>query len=181
MDKFSSDGIVTDMHLKIPSSLLHVKYGRIELQPGSILAPTQVKDQPTVEWTADANAFYTIIMNDLDVPSRAEPKFREAYHWGVVNIPGNDVSKGQVLTEYLGSGPPQGTGLHRYVFFVFKQAGQQAFDEKHISKCSREGRALHSVAKFAEKHSLGDPVAGNYYLAEWDDYVPTLHAQLGIN
>ena len=33
----------------------------------------------------------------------------------VVNIPGGDVSKGEVCAEYVGAGPPKGTGLHRYV------------------------------------------------------------------
>lgn len=28
----------------------------------------------------------------------------------VVNIPGNDVSKGDTLSEYIGAGPPEGTG-----------------------------------------------------------------------
>ena len=30
---------------------------------------------------------------------------------------------------------------------------------------------------FAEKHNLGTAIAGNLFLAEYDDYVPTLHAQ----
>ena len=53
---------------------------------------------------------------DPDAPSRAQPKFREWHHWGVVNIPGSDVSKGQVLSEYVGSGPPKGTGECCWVF-----------------------------------------------------------------
>lgn len=47
--------------------------------------------------------------SDPDPPSRANPKFREWRHWCVVNIPGADVSKGDVLCEYVGSGPPKGT------------------------------------------------------------------------
>jgi len=47
---------------------------------------------------------------DPDAPSRADPKFREWHHWCVANIPGADVSKGDVLSEYVGSGPPKGTG-----------------------------------------------------------------------
>lgn len=47
---------------------------------------------------------------DPDAPSRQTPKAREWQHWLVVNIPGNKVNKGQVLTEYVGAGPPQGTG-----------------------------------------------------------------------
>ena len=30
---------------------------------------------------------------------------------------------------------------------------------------------------FADKHNLGTAIAGNLFLAEYDDYVPTLHAQ----
>ena len=33
----------------------------------------------------------------------------------MMNIPGNDVSQGEVCAEYVGAGPPKGTGLHRYV------------------------------------------------------------------
>lgn len=47
---------------------------------------------------------------DPDAPSRKEPKFREWHHWLVGNIPGGDVKKGDTLSEYVGSGPPQGTG-----------------------------------------------------------------------
>lgn len=32
----------------------------------------------------------------------------EWHHWLVVNIPQNDVAKGEVLSEYVGSGPPKG-------------------------------------------------------------------------
>lgn len=46
-------------------------------------------------------------MTDPDAPSRKEPKFREWHHWLVVNIPGNDITKGDTLSEYIGSGPPK--------------------------------------------------------------------------
>ena len=46
---------------------------------------------------------------DPDAPSRVDQKFGEWHHWSVVNIPGEDISKGEVLAEYVGSGPPNGT------------------------------------------------------------------------
>lgn len=47
---------------------------------------------------------------DPDAPSRANPKFGEWLHWLIVNIKGNDVSSGEVIDDYVGAGPPQGTG-----------------------------------------------------------------------
>lgn len=53
---------------------------------------------------------------DPDAPSRQDPKFREFHHWLVVNIPGSDLARGKVLSDYVGSGPPQGTGEMRKGF-----------------------------------------------------------------
>jgi phosphatidylethanolamine-binding protein len=110
-----------------------VKYASGAASLGNELTPTLVKDAPTVEWTADPDSFYTLVMTDPDAPSRKDPKFREWHHWLVVNIPGNDVAKGEVLSEYIGAGPPEGTGLHRYVFVVYKQEGKQEFDEEKLT------------------------------------------------
>lgn len=49
-------------------------------------------------------------MTDPDAPSREDPKFREWHHWLVGNIPGSEIAKGETLSAYVGSGPPQGTG-----------------------------------------------------------------------
>ena len=48
----------------------------------------------------------------------------------------------------------------------------------NISSRSRENRMMQSIRKFAEKYHLGQPIAGNLYQAQYDDYVPKLHAQL---
>lgn len=95
------------------------------------------------------------------------------------NIPGSDVSKGDVLSDYIGSGPPQGTKLHRYVFLVYKQPNKITFEEKCLTNTSGDNRAKFSIKKFAAKYNLGDPIAGHMYQAEWDDYVPLLYKQLG--
>ncbi len=138
-------------------------------------------------------------MSDPDAPSRANPTIREVRHWYVVNIPGNNVNEGEALFDYIGSGPPKDTGLHRYVFIVYKQPGKLEFDEPRVSnRCeestlnfdcifdlnfykffrSRTQRWNSSTLTFAEKYGLGNPIAGNFYQAKFDDYVPILHAQL---
>lgn len=107
-----------------------------------------MKDLPTLKWTAEPESFYTLIMTgminshvnriflilianhiDPDAPSRQAPVNREFLHWLVANIPGDQVAKGDTIAEYIGSGPPKDSGLHRYVFLVYKQGAEQKFDE----------------------------------------------------
>ena len=75
------------------------------------------------------------------------------------------------------------TGLHRYVFLMFKQpGGKQAFPGLDtIDNKTSGGRAKHNVRAFIKKYGMDSPdalVAGNFYQAEYDDYVPKLMAQL---
>ncbi|XP_011049116.1 PREDICTED: protein D2-like isoform X1 [Acromyrmex echinatior] len=171
--------VIPEVVKKIPASVLNVTYpNNIIVQIGVELTPTQVKDQPHVEWQADSEAFYTLCMTDPDAPSRTNPINREWHHWLVSNIPGSNVSKGEVLSEYVGSGPPKDSGLHRYVFLLYKQPGKLTFDEKRLTNRSGSNRAKFSISKFAEKYKLGDPIAGNMYQAQYDDYVPILYKQL---
>ncbi|CAD7086277.1 unnamed protein product [Hermetia illucens] len=174
------EGVVPDVIPVAPREKATVSYpSGVSVNEGNELKPRQVKDQPKVEWNADSSALYTLCMTDPDAPSRKDPKFREWHHWLVGNIPGNDVSKGEVLSAYVGSGPPEGTGLHRYVFLIYKQSGKLTFDEKRLPNNSGDGRGGFSIKKFADKYKLGDPIAGNFYQAQWDDYVPELYKQLG--
>ncbi|CAK1541415.1 unnamed protein product [Leptosia nina] len=177
---FEANEVVPDVIPKAPTKLLAVKYpSGVKVKEGNELTPTQVKDVPTVSWEASAHAFYTLAMTDPDAPSRKEPKFREWDHWLVGNIPGENVSSGETLSAYVGAGPPEGTGLHRYVFLVYKQPGKLTFDEPRLPNTSGEKRTMFSIAKFAEKYNLGDPIAGNFFQAQYDDYVPILNEQLG--
>lgn len=123
------------------------------------------------------NIFHHDIL-DPDCPSRQDPKFRECLHWLKTNIQGDDCSKRDVLVKYLGSGPPQGTRLHRYIFIVYEQPGKISFDEKHIETYDLNGRLSFSLRKFAAKYNLGNPIAGNMYQSQFDDYVPEMHAKL---
>ncbi|XP_060536978.1 phosphatidylethanolamine-binding protein homolog F40A3.3-like isoform X2 [Cylas formicarius] len=173
-------GVVPDVIDVAPDQIAEVKFpsgAKVEL--GNELTPTQVKDEPSIQWQADKSAFYTIVKTDPDAPSRKEPIYREWHHWLVGNVPGNDISKGEVLSAYVGAGPPQGTGLHRYVFLVYKQTGQLTFNEPRLTNKSGEKRGCFSIRKFSEKYNLGQPIAGNLYQAQWDDYVPILYKQLG--
>ncbi|EEB16280.1 phosphatidylethanolamine-binding protein, putative [Pediculus humanus corporis] len=177
MEKFE---IVPDVVKVAPAEVAEIKYGNLALSLGNELTPTQVKNPPSVlKWKAEEDSFYTLCMTDPDAPSRKDPKFREWHHWLVVNIPGTDVNKGETLSEYVGSGPPKGTGLHRYVYLIYKQNGKiETSKLRKLTNKSGDHRGKFSIQKFSEEHNLGNPIAGNFYQAQWDDYVPHLYKQL---
>ncbi|XP_030562662.1 protein D2 isoform X2 [Drosophila novamexicana] len=181
-DAFNWHKVVPDVIPEPPPYLLKVSYdNRLSVKDGDIVTPTQVMHKPVVEWMAEPDTYYTLMMVDPDAPSRSEPRLREFKHWLVINIPGNDVDKGDALADYVGSGPPKDTGLHRYVFLVFKQPKKLNISGSRVSNKSRRGRTKFHAYKFAAHHHLGDPVAGTFYQAEYDDYVPILHSQLKNN
>lgn len=176
-----SSGVAPDVVDVVPPTLVQVSYGSgVTVNEGNELTPTQVKDVPTnVSWPTEPGVFYTLCMTDPDAPTRAEPTLREVKHWLVVNIPGTDIGKGTTIAEYRGSGPPQGSGMHRYVFLVYRQSDQlDVGGEVFSSRSMRKGRLQFRIRDFAVKYGLGQPIAGNFYQAQFDDYVPILHAQL---
>lgn len=133
--------------------------------------------KPKFAYKAEPDTLYTLAMVDPDAPSRAEPSLREILHYIAVNVPGNDVSKGETLAEYIGPKPPKGSGLHRYVFLLFKQSGPLKSNMK-IPAGDIEGRKNFSIRKFAKEYNLGEPVAANFFQAEYaEPQVAHLHEQ----
>ncbi|XP_043482286.1 protein D2-like [Leptopilina heterotoma] len=163
--------VVPDVINKAPVNEVEVEYGKKKVRVGEELTPTEVKNAPEIDYKDDDDALYTLIMTDPDAPSRQTPTNREFVHWLVGNIPEDEVSKGDVLAPYVGSGPPKGTGLHRYVFLVYKQKGKITFNEPQLTSNGKEGRRNFSAKKFAEKYNLGDPIAANMFQAQWDQSV----------
>eukprot|EP00058_Branchiostoma_floridae_P018207 XP_002603696.1 hypothetical protein BRAFLDRAFT_126894 [Branchiostoma floridae] len=177
-DAFLKNGIVPDIVDKPPTETAAVTYegNTIIVDFGNELTPTQVKSPPQVTWAAEEGYLYTLIMTDPDAPNRSNPKFREWHHWLIVNIPGNDLGRGEVLTDYIGAAPPKESGLHRYVFLVYQQRGKLTCNESRLPNDSTANRGKFKTKVFATKYKLGNPVAGNFFQAQWDDWVPQLYA-----
>ncbi|XP_014259005.1 protein D3-like [Cimex lectularius] len=172
--------IVPDVVSTAPEDMLNIHYksGAV-VSMGNELTPTQVKNQPDVGWKdADENSLYTLAMVDPDAPSREAPKMREWHHWLVVNIPGADVAQGETMSEYIGAAPPKGSGLHRYVFLLYKQLGKLKCSEPKLTNKSGEKRGKFSIAQFAKKYNLDGPIAGNFFEAKFDDYCTVIQKQL---
>lgn len=69
---FTKDEIIPDLLDAAVEKVLKISYNSgVELNPGDILTPTQVKDQPNVAFDVVDGDFYTLLMTDLDAPSKA--------------------------------------------------------------------------------------------------------------
>lgn len=134
-------------------------------------------------YSVESSAFGILIdfifSKDIDIASSSHPNVTEALHWLVVNIEGKDLKTGQTKIEYVGSGPPKTAGIHRYVFLLFQQLnGKQEFDLPTVANTEVKGRVM-KVQQMITDFKL-KLEAGNFFFAQYDDYVPILHAQLGL-
>lgn len=186
-DVFIEHQLEPDIVRRAPRQLLgvHFPLSGVSAQLGNTLTPAAVRQEPRISWpsNSDSAALYTLCFTDADGPSRDNTTNREFHHWLVVNVPYDGVSRGKVLTAFVGSGPPATSGPHRYAFLLFRQPNGQAIstdDEPILHNNSAQGRAYFRVQAFADKYSLGDALAGNFYYAAWDESVPALERQLGL-
>lgn len=156
--------MVVDILDTAPDTFLDITYpGNKKINFGRVLKPNEVQSQPEVKWNAESNTFYTLMMVDPDAPSYPQPTNRSIKRWLVGNIPGNNISGGDVLASYSGPEPLPQTGLHRYVFLLYKQNGKVNFNEPQ----TKEARLHFNVREFMKKYGLGDPIAGNLFESQW--------------
>jgi len=96
----------------------------------NFMTPNEAEDPPIISITsvdnAYYNAYYTLLMIDLDAPSKISRVYSPWLHWLVINIPGKDlkigkINKGITIAEYSGPTPPKGSGNHEYKILLFKQ------------------------------------------------------------
>ncbi|KAA8519896.1 hypothetical protein F0562_014194 [Nyssa sinensis] len=152
-------GDVLDMFT--PAAEFTVQYGPKHVANGCAIKPSAAVDKPIIQISGGSHAstnLYTLVMVDPDAPSPSEPTLREWLHWIVVDIPeGSDVTKGKELVAYMGPQPP--TGIHRYVFALFKQDGMMVVE----SRPPDTARGNFSTRQFAACNGLGLPVAAQYF------------------
>nr|XP_018915375.1 PREDICTED: protein D3-like [Bemisia tabaci] len=174
--------IIPDAVRETPQNLCKVRYTHnVYVNLGNKIDPADAQRLPRlIDWPISNNAsFYTLILLDVDVPTRKFPIYKDRQHWIVTNIPRNRWKAGEKLTTYLGPIAPRNTGLHRYVFLVYKQPERIHFDEKRLTGFDKESyfmRNCYSIEKFVTKYNLGRPHAINFFLSGWplnQDTIPS--------
>ena len=170
------------------------KRHRERARDGGILSVQHTQQAPVVTWAAeddDDEVLYTLVLTDPDSPSRVSAKEREVVHWVVANIPGgrlNSIKRGTEVLPYLGPAPAYSSGLHRYVFCLYRQT--DALTEEELTNARTffaPRRGLKSYNDWVCAASprggggklLQCPIAIEAFLSKWDTTVDALHKAMG--
>jgi len=189
---YKQRGLIPELMDKAPPLFLKITNNGLNINTGKEYTPTQVRYPPnSITWPGmKPDRYYTIIMIDPDMPSRSTPieQKTQVLHWLMVNIPGalhvGGVG-GRQLAPYIGSGPPPGTGIHRYTFLVFDEGNcpknwtrVEPMDLYQIGKrvnwnFVQPGKPW-TLKEFMFWANMGEPIAGNFYQAQYDNWVDQL-------
>lgn len=171
--------IVPDIIDASPPNVIQVLYPNgYYVKAGNIMKTVDVVEQPLVHWKTNPTKidYYTLIMFSPDYPTRSSPTLANFLHWMVVNIPGGRVENGEVICDYLGALPEPDDEMHRYVFLVYKQKAKTNYgNEERIYAEDFTARERFSIEKLVKRYLL-NLVAGNIFLAEFDQYAASLGA-----
>jgi phosphatidylethanolamine-binding protein (PEBP) family uncharacterized protein len=94
---------------------MKVLYNSSKIKNREFLSIAFTQDQPTLDFKAYANKYYTLVVRDPDAV------LGHRVHWLVVNIRGNDIQSGFPVFPYLGPAPPPHSGTHHYIFEIYSQ------------------------------------------------------------
>jgi len=149
----------------IPTIEPKVSFPKGEVKDGNTFNASDLHYvEPDVSWTPRTkSSYYTLMKVDPDAPSKSNPSSREWRHWLIVNIPGNDITKGEVVTPYMGPHPPKDSGLHRYVFLLYEQPDKI---EAPVLENSGNHRGHFKAQNFAKEYELS-PVGAAFYRASY--------------
>ncbi|CAH0387418.1 unnamed protein product [Bemisia tabaci] len=139
---------------------------KVEVDFGNILLVNEIKFAPyLIRYPMKNSTFYTVMMVGLDEPSEEAPTDREWLYYLVCNIPGLTIFQGDAIAKWVQPMPKMSTGMHRYVFLIYKQKSRTAIVENEISAGrSDKDRAGFSHQRFAEKNNFGKPIAVNFFV-----------------
>ncbi|XP_056020922.1 39S ribosomal protein L38, mitochondrial-like isoform X3 [Ostrea edulis] len=146
----------------------------IPVYHGNFITPSQTCHPPSVNYQAESDSLWTLLLTAPD--SHLQDNSAEYLHWLVGNIPGNEISKGELLCDYLQVFPVKGTGFHRYVFVLFKQEQTIDFSDDRLTSntCSLKERTFKTF-DFYEKHQDHLTPAGvSFFQSEHDESIREL-------
>ncbi|KAJ8664715.1 hypothetical protein QAD02_006377 [Eretmocerus hayati] len=152
---------------------------------GNIIKSCEAKNAPSVSYKAEPDTLWTLLLTTPD--GNFSGSDYEYCHWFIGNIPGNDISKGEQIIDYLRPIPPQGIGFCRYIFVLYKQDKRIDFSEyKKKQPCVQLVERNWKTYDFMKKHQdYVTPAGLAFFQADYDPslkdfYHSTLNMEVPI-
>ena len=101
---------------------MQTSFGGVPIINGSSISTAQASGQLALIWPANSSYYYTVMMLDGDAPYPKRNTSSPFLHFLQTNIPGNDISRGNILIPYLAAKPPTDSAPHNYVITIFQQS-----------------------------------------------------------
>lgn len=136
---------------------------------GNVVKPKEASQEPIVGFDSDSTeSLWTLILTNPD--GHLTDSSAEYLHWMITNIPGNDVSSGQVTVPYLQPFPAFGTGYHRLVFLLFKQKGTLDLSRycQGAAEVNLAQRTFKTAEFFAEFKDQVTPASLAFFQSDYD-------------
>ena len=97
------------------NSNIDIKYNDKTVKNNIFLTPDETQIEPKISYNSNNNDLYTFLMHDPD------SVHGDYCHWLLLNIPSNNLNNSDTILPYKGPSPPPKTGIHRYIFELYKQ------------------------------------------------------------
>ncbi|XP_064122750.1 large ribosomal subunit protein mL38-like isoform X1 [Macrobrachium nipponense] len=148
---------------------------------GNVIKPSEAVCQPHVEFSSKPDDLWTLILTNPD--GNLYDNDKECLHWFVGNIPGGDVSKGDVICDYLQPFPPRGVGYQRMVFLLYKQESTIDFSkyQKHNPCLELRERTFSTLDFYHELQDEITPAGVAWFQSDWDSTLTNVfHKKLNM-
>lgn len=161
-DAYFIPRVKLDVHYKLTDD------SHLPVHRGNVIKPSEVETVPEVTYVSEPNSLWTLILTNPD--GHLTQKDAEYVHWFVGNIPGNDISQGEVVWSYLQPFPPRGTGFHRLVFILYKQEKRMDYTQlKKEGPCLQlEERTFQTLDFYRERQDDITPAGLAFFQSDWD-------------
>ncbi|KAL9886260.1 mitochondrial ribosomal protein L38 isoform 1-T1 [Glossina fuscipes fuscipes] len=174
-----------DLAYFIPRVNLDIQYQldngiNIPVYNGNVIKPLEARKMPSVQFdgktdpitgkpTSSENLWCLLATNPDSYPAAQN---KEIVHWFIANIPNGEVSKGEVLIDYLQPFPPKGIGFQRFVFVLYKQKKKIDFNSFKMDKMSNnhlEKRTFKTLDFYRQYQDEITPAGLAFYQTDYDN------------
>ncbi|XP_045503714.1 protein D2-like [Colias croceus] len=165
-EAFRVYNIVPEYILTPPDDQLVAGYPDVEIRLGTKFSPVRTINSVYLNYPNGAeNEMYTVMLLDIDA-STGDDEFSAYIHGMFLNSPASNLLLGDQIVPYVPAQPMPGTGYHRYVGLLYQQSEYLNPNQTKYYQLARQ-RTRFSAMDFAQENNLKEPVAGNFFLAEY--------------